>query len=179
MKLLTFHTATDRTSRFGVLLSGDRVLDLSAVGGTLPQSVLHCIQQGDSGLAAVRAAVACGSGNACASRGCRRRSTVAGRAGLRIAAATPRACSGGGHGSNSLAPHATAYCLASRPGDAHRRPERTGVARAGARHPRGSAGCGCRTRPGDPAPPATSSDRRSGLPSHRARGDGSSLRSRR
>ena len=58
MKLLTFHTATDPTSRFGVLLSGDRVLDLTASGGALPKSVLKCIRQGDAGLAAVRAAVA-------------------------------------------------------------------------------------------------------------------------
>ena len=58
MKLLTFHTAADSASRFGVLLSADRVLDLTAIGGALPKSVLECIQQGDAGLAAVRAAVA-------------------------------------------------------------------------------------------------------------------------
>jgi len=58
VKLLTFHTATDVTRRFGVLLSGDRVLDLTAAGGTLPKSVLDCIQQGDAGLAAVRSALA-------------------------------------------------------------------------------------------------------------------------
>jgi 2-keto-4-pentenoate hydratase/2-oxohepta-3-ene-1,7-dioic acid hydratase in catechol pathway len=57
LKLLTFHTTNDATSRFGVLVSGDRVLDLSATGGDLPTSVLQCIQQGEPGLAAVRAAV--------------------------------------------------------------------------------------------------------------------------
>jgi len=56
VKLLTFHTVTDATRRFGVLLSGDRVLDLCALGGALPQSLLQCIQQGDAGLAAVRGA---------------------------------------------------------------------------------------------------------------------------
>lgn len=58
MKLLSFHTASDSTSRFGALLSADRVLDLSAVGGNLPKSLLECIEQGDTGLAAVRSAVA-------------------------------------------------------------------------------------------------------------------------
>lgn len=58
MKLLTFHTASDSASRFGALLSNDRVLDLGAVGGNLPASLLDCIRQGDAGLAAVRAAVA-------------------------------------------------------------------------------------------------------------------------
>ncbi len=58
LKLLTFHTAADPTSRFGALLSDARVLDLSSTGGALPKSLLECIQQGDPGLAAVRAAVA-------------------------------------------------------------------------------------------------------------------------
>lgn len=58
MKLLTFHTASDSTSRFGALLSGNRVLDLSAIGRDLPRSLLECIEQGESGLAAVRNAVA-------------------------------------------------------------------------------------------------------------------------
>jgi 2-keto-4-pentenoate hydratase/2-oxohepta-3-ene-1,7-dioic acid hydratase in catechol pathway len=58
VKLLSFHTAGDAGSRFGVLLAGDRVLDLSALGGTVPTSLMQCIEQGDAGLAAVRAAVA-------------------------------------------------------------------------------------------------------------------------
>lgn len=62
MKLLTFHTAIDRTSRFGVVLSGNRVLDLTGIGGRLPASLQQCIEQGDAGLAAVRAAVASAEG---------------------------------------------------------------------------------------------------------------------
>ena len=57
MKLLTFHTASDSGSRFGVLLAGDRVLDLSALGAGMPTSLLQCIEQGDAGLAAVRTAL--------------------------------------------------------------------------------------------------------------------------
>lgn len=56
MKLLTFHTDADPSSRFGVLLSGDRVLDITSIGGKLPASLMQCIQQGDAALAAVRAA---------------------------------------------------------------------------------------------------------------------------
>src|SRR5690606_32918471 len=44
-------------SRFGVLLSEERVLDVSALGEGLPASVLECIEQGESALAALRAAV--------------------------------------------------------------------------------------------------------------------------
>jgi 2-keto-4-pentenoate hydratase/2-oxohepta-3-ene-1,7-dioic acid hydratase in catechol pathway len=58
VKLLTFHTASDSTSRFGALLAGERVLDLTASGGALPRSLLDCIQQGEAGLSAVRKAVA-------------------------------------------------------------------------------------------------------------------------
>src|SRR5690606_29633414 len=58
MKLLTFHTDANLASRFGVLLSGNRVLDLTATGGKLPASLLQCIEQGDGALAAVRAAAA-------------------------------------------------------------------------------------------------------------------------
>jgi 2-keto-4-pentenoate hydratase/2-oxohepta-3-ene-1,7-dioic acid hydratase in catechol pathway len=56
VKLLTFHTDSARASRFGVLLSDNRVLDITALGGNLPASVLECIQGGDSALAKVRAA---------------------------------------------------------------------------------------------------------------------------
>jgi 2-keto-4-pentenoate hydratase/2-oxohepta-3-ene-1,7-dioic acid hydratase in catechol pathway len=58
VKLLTFHTSSDSASRFGALLAGERVLDLGAVGGDLPDSLLACIRQGDAGLAAVKRAVA-------------------------------------------------------------------------------------------------------------------------
>ena len=58
MKLLTFRPARARTGHFGVLLSGNRVLDVTALSGRkLPGSVLECIQQGDAALAAVKAAV--------------------------------------------------------------------------------------------------------------------------
>jgi 2-keto-4-pentenoate hydratase/2-oxohepta-3-ene-1,7-dioic acid hydratase in catechol pathway len=58
MKLLTFRPARARTGHFGVLLSGNRVLDVFALPGrTLPGSVLDCIQQGDAALDAVKAAV--------------------------------------------------------------------------------------------------------------------------
>ncbi len=56
MKLLSFHTPADPGSRFGVLLSGERVLDVTALSGGLPSSVLDCIEQGESALAALRAA---------------------------------------------------------------------------------------------------------------------------
>ena len=39
MKLLTFHTAVDTRSRFGVLLSGSRVLDVAALGPALPTTL--------------------------------------------------------------------------------------------------------------------------------------------
>lgn len=58
MKLLSFHTASDTSSRFGALLDGNRVLDLTALGGTVPRTLLECIELGDAGLAAVRTAVA-------------------------------------------------------------------------------------------------------------------------
>lgn len=58
MKLLTFHTATDTRSRFGVLLSGERVLDVAALGAALPATLLQCIEQGESALAPLRKAVA-------------------------------------------------------------------------------------------------------------------------
>lgn len=56
MKLLTFRTDAGGTSRFGVLLSGERVLDVTARGG-LPATLLECIQGGDAALAALRGAV--------------------------------------------------------------------------------------------------------------------------
>ena len=59
MKLLTFRPARARTGHFGVLLGGNRVLDVSALTGRkLPATVLECIQKGDSALAAVQAAAA-------------------------------------------------------------------------------------------------------------------------
>jgi hypothetical protein len=56
MKLLTFSNDPARTGRFGVLLSDNRVLDVTAVGGDLPRTLLECIQGGDAALARVRAA---------------------------------------------------------------------------------------------------------------------------
>jgi len=59
MKLLTFRPARARTGHFGVLLGGNRVLDVSALTGRkLPATVLECIQKRDSALAAVQAAAA-------------------------------------------------------------------------------------------------------------------------
>ena len=59
MKLLTFRPARARNGHFGVLLAGERVLDITALHGRhLPATLLECIQQGDDALAAVRAAVA-------------------------------------------------------------------------------------------------------------------------
>jgi len=58
MKLLTFHTDANPASHFGVLLFGDRVLDITATGGKLPATLLQCVEQGESALAAVRTAVA-------------------------------------------------------------------------------------------------------------------------
>ncbi|MGZ5154288.1 MAG: hypothetical protein ACXWC5_30060, partial [Burkholderiales bacterium] len=55
MKLLTFRIDA-RGSRFGALLTDNRVLDITALGGDLPASLLECIQGGDSALAKVRAA---------------------------------------------------------------------------------------------------------------------------
>ncbi len=59
MKLLTFRPARARTGHFGVLLTGNRVLDISALTGRkLPSTLLECIQEGESALAAVKAAAA-------------------------------------------------------------------------------------------------------------------------
>jgi len=58
MKLLTFHTDANPASHLGVLLSGDRVLDVTATGGKLPATLMQCIEQGEAALAALRAAVA-------------------------------------------------------------------------------------------------------------------------
>lgn len=59
MKLLTFRPARARTGHFGVLLAGNRVLDVSALAGRkLPATLLECIQKGDSALASVKAAAA-------------------------------------------------------------------------------------------------------------------------
>ncbi|MDB5810026.1 MAG: ureidoglycolate lyase [Betaproteobacteria bacterium] len=58
MKLLTFRPARARSGHFGVLLAGNRILDISALPGRkLPVTLLECIQNGDAGLAAVKAAV--------------------------------------------------------------------------------------------------------------------------
>ncbi len=59
MKLLTFRASRIEHGRFGVVLAGGRVLDLTAVSGkTLPPTLLECIRQGVPALAAVKAAVA-------------------------------------------------------------------------------------------------------------------------
>jgi hypothetical protein len=52
LKLLTFHTASDTSSRFGALLGRTRVLDLTALGGAIPRTLLECIEHGDAGLVA-------------------------------------------------------------------------------------------------------------------------------
>ncbi len=57
MKLLTFRTGAE-AAHFGVLLSEDRVLDITACGADLPSTLLQCIERGDKALAAVRSAVA-------------------------------------------------------------------------------------------------------------------------
>lgn len=59
MKLLTFRPARARSGHFGALLTGDRVIDITALPGRkLAATLLECIQEGDTALAAVRAAVA-------------------------------------------------------------------------------------------------------------------------
>jgi len=58
LKLLTFRPARARTGHFGVLLTGNHVLDVTALAGRkLPATLLECIQEGESALAAVKAAV--------------------------------------------------------------------------------------------------------------------------
>ncbi len=55
MKLLTFRPPRARSGHFGVLLSGDRVLDVTALAGRkLPPTLLDCIRNGDAALAEVR-----------------------------------------------------------------------------------------------------------------------------
>ncbi len=55
MKLLTFRPPRARSGHFGVLLSGDRVLDITALAGRkLPPTLLDCIRNGEPALAAVR-----------------------------------------------------------------------------------------------------------------------------
>ncbi len=59
MKLLTFRPARARSGHLGVLLADNRVLDISALAGRkLPSTLLQCIQDGETGLAAVAAALA-------------------------------------------------------------------------------------------------------------------------
>lgn len=59
MKLLTFRPPRSRTGHFGVLLADQRVLDITALPGRkLPATLLDCIQDGETGLAAVSAALA-------------------------------------------------------------------------------------------------------------------------
>jgi 2-keto-4-pentenoate hydratase/2-oxohepta-3-ene-1,7-dioic acid hydratase in catechol pathway len=58
MKLLTFHTAADARSRFGVLLADERVLDVTAFDPALPESLLRCIERGERATADLREAVA-------------------------------------------------------------------------------------------------------------------------
>lgn len=58
MKLLTFTTARGREGRFGVLLSGPFVLDVTALAGGLPATLLECIQRGKDALLKVREAAA-------------------------------------------------------------------------------------------------------------------------
>ena len=58
MKLLTFRPARARSGHFGVLLAGNRVLDITALSGRkLPATLLECIQGGEPALAEVRSAV--------------------------------------------------------------------------------------------------------------------------
>ena len=59
MKLLTFRPARARSGHLGALLTGNRVLDITALSGRkLPATLLECIEGGDTALAAVTAAVA-------------------------------------------------------------------------------------------------------------------------
>ena len=55
MKLLTFRPPRARSGHFGVLLSADRVLDITALAGRkLPPTLLDCIRNGEPALAEVR-----------------------------------------------------------------------------------------------------------------------------
>jgi len=57
MKLLTFRPPRARSGHFGVLLAGNRVLDITALTGRkLPATLLECIEDGDAALAAVKSA---------------------------------------------------------------------------------------------------------------------------
>jgi len=56
MKLMTFTSGS--AGHFGVLLSGKRVLDVTATGGGLPATLMACIEQGEPALDALRATVA-------------------------------------------------------------------------------------------------------------------------
>lgn len=59
MKLLTFRPARARSGHFGALLTGNRVLDITALSGRrLPATLIECIQEGDAALGTVKAAVA-------------------------------------------------------------------------------------------------------------------------
>jgi len=59
MKLLTFRPARARSGHFGVLLDGNQVLDITALGGRhLPSTLMGCIQDGATALDAVREAAA-------------------------------------------------------------------------------------------------------------------------
>ena len=59
MKLLTFRPARARSGHFGVLLPGNRVLDVTALAGRkLPATLLGCIEDGEAALAAVKTAAA-------------------------------------------------------------------------------------------------------------------------
>ncbi len=59
MKLLTFRPARARSGHFGVLLTGSRLLDITALSGRkLPSTLLGCIQGGESALEAVKTATA-------------------------------------------------------------------------------------------------------------------------
>ena len=58
MKLLTFRPPRARSGHFGVLLSGGRVLDVTALAGRkLPATLLDCIRNGEAALAEVGATV--------------------------------------------------------------------------------------------------------------------------
>src|SRR5688572_20888710 len=59
MKLLTFRVPPGRRNRFGVMLAGERVLDLTAVRPRegIPPDLMTCVARGAKALDAIRAVV--------------------------------------------------------------------------------------------------------------------------
>jgi hypothetical protein len=81
MKLLTFRPPRARSGHFGVLLSGERVLDITALAGRkLPATLHDCIRIGERSLAEVKATVETVEARSSAVRPCRRCLALASRA---------------------------------------------------------------------------------------------------